>query len=90
MSRVATMVGAEREIFELLQPPDCRKRRFQSPNSMHLLGTLVQVNDWRIVDISTLFLRFFPELCSKSVPNLEIFLGGEFPPLVPRLVRYVE
>ena len=31
-ARGATMVGAEREIFELLQPLDCRKRRFQSPN----------------------------------------------------------
>ncbi len=45
MSQGATMVGAEGENFEHLEPLDCRKRRSQSLNSTFLVRSFMYTNE---------------------------------------------
>ena len=57
------MVGAERNNFEDLEPLDCRKRRFQSPN-FTFFGTLVQVY--------CLIPQIFAQLMLKICPTFQL------------------
>ena len=45
ISRGTTMVGAERENFEHLEPLDCQKRRFQRLNSTFLVHSFRCMNE---------------------------------------------